>query len=101
MPAPLAAALIRGAADCPALVPLLTETRKNGYPAIERIDCPTRIVWGSGDKVLPPTRLSERFRTMVPQADWVEIPGAGHLPQIDHPERTAELVLELTAPAAA
>lgn len=100
VPAPLAAALIRGAQDCPALLPLLAETRHNGYPDLERIDCPTRIVWGTKDKILPPTRLSQRFRTMVPQADWIEIPGGGHLPQIDHPERTAELVLESSAPEA-
>ena len=96
VPAPLAAALIRGAADCPALVPLLAESRAEGYPDIGWIDCPTRIVWGTADRILPPTHLSSRFRRMVPQADWVEIPGAGHLPQIDHPERTAELVLELS-----
>ncbi len=96
VPAPLAAALIRGAADCPALIPLLAESRSEGYPDIGAIEVPTRIVWGTRDKVLPPTRLSSRFRRMVPQADWVEIPGGGHLPQIDHPERTAELVLEVT-----
>lgn len=100
VPAPLAAALIRGAQDCPALLPLLTETRQNGYPDLAAIDCPTRIVWGTADKILPLTRLSDRFRSMVPQADWVEIPGGGHLPQIDHPERTAELVLELSSPPA-
>jgi pimeloyl-ACP methyl ester carboxylesterase len=100
VPAPLAAALIRGAADCPALLPLLAETRASGYPDIARIDCPTRIVWGTEDRILPLTHLSSRFRRMVPQADWVEIDGAGHLPQIDHPERTAELVLELSSPGA-
>lgn len=100
VPAPLAAALIRGATDCPALVPLLAESRAGGYPDIARIECPTRIVWGTADKILPPTRLSSRFRRMVPQADWVEIPGGGHMPQIDHPERTAELILELSGPPA-
>lgn len=96
VPAPLAAALIRGAADCPALVHLLAESRAGGYPDIGAIDVPTRIIWGTRDKILPPTHLSSRFRRMVPQADWVEIPGGGHLPQIDHPERVAELVLEMT-----
>jgi pimeloyl-ACP methyl ester carboxylesterase len=96
VPPSLAASLIVGAADCPALVPLLAESRAEGYPDIGRIDCPTRIVWGTADRILPPTHLSSRFRRMVPQADWKEIEGGGHLPQIDHPERTAELVLELS-----
>lgn len=101
VPAPLAASLMRGARDCPALLPLLDEAREDGYPDLGAIDCPVRIVWGTKDRILPPKHLSERFRRMVPQADWIEIPGAGHLPQIDHPERVAELVLELSNPAAA
>ncbi len=101
VPAPLAAALIRGAGDCPALAPLLRETRERGYPDVGAIECPARIVWGTKDRVLPPERLSARLRPMVPEAEWIEIPGGGHLPQIDHPERTAEIVLELTGAAAA
>ncbi len=100
VPAPLAASLIRGAQDCPALLPLLAETRIEGFPAVDRGDCPTRIVWGTRDRILPPKHLSARFREMLPDAEWVEIPGGGHIPQIDHPERVAELVLELTGPPA-
>ncbi|MCB0866329.1 MAG: alpha/beta fold hydrolase [Solirubrobacterales bacterium] len=99
VPAPLAASLIRGAQDCPALLPLLAETRIEGFPAVDRGDCPTRIVWGTRDRILPPKHLSARFREMLPDAEWVEIPGGGHIPQIDHPERVAELVLELTGAA--
>lgn len=101
VPAGLAAALIRGAADCPAALPLLAQTRREGYPDLGRIDCPVRIVWGSRDRLLPVKKLSDRFRRTLPDADWVEIEGAGHLPQIDHPERIAELILEVTAPAGA
>ncbi len=101
VPAGLAAALIRGAADCPAALPLLAQTRREGYPDLGRIDCPVRIVWGSQDRLLPVEKLSRRFRDSIPDADWTTIDGAGHLPQIDHPERTAELILEVTAPAGA
>ena len=96
IPAPLAAAMIRGAADCPALAPLLVETRTEGYPDIGRIDCPVQIAWGTRDRILPLKHLSARLRRSIPNAEWIEIPGGGHLPQIDHPERTAELVLDLT-----
>lgn len=98
VPAGLAVALVRGAADCPAAMPLLAETKESGYPDLAEIDCPVRIVWGTKDRLLPLQHLSARFRQLVPQADWVEIPGAGHLPQIDHPERTAELILEVSHP---
>ena len=98
VPAGLAAALIRGAGECPAALPLLAQTRREGYPNVGRIECPVRIVWGSNDRLLPVKKLSERFRRMIPDADWAEIEGGGHLPQIDHPARTAELILEITAP---
>ncbi len=98
VPAGLAAALIRGAGECPAALPLLAQTRREGYPNVGRIECPVRIVWGSNDRLLPVKKLSERFRRMIPDADWAEIEGGGHLPQIDHPARTGELILEITAP---
>lgn len=99
VPAGLAVALIRGAADCPAALPLLTESRHNGYPDLDRIDCPVRIAWGTKDRLLPVRKLSERFRRLLPEAEWVAIDGAGHLPQVDHPQRTAELILEVSAPS--
>ena len=98
MPASLARALVAGAADCPAAMPLLLESRANGYPDLAEIDCPVRIAWGTRDLLLPVKQLSGRFRRMVPQADWAEIPGAGHLPQIDHPAEVARLVLDVSSP---
>ena len=31
-----------------------------------------------------------------PQADWVELEGVGHCPQLDVPLETAQLILEFT-----
>jgi len=95
VPAPLATALVRGAADCPAALPLLAETRR-GFPELGPIDVPVRIAWGTRDMILPYRRFSARLRRLVPDAEWTEIPGAGHLAQIDHPEEVADLVLEVT-----
>ena len=39
-----------------------------------------------GPAAADPARLRP-LPPAVPQAEWIEIPGAGHLPQIDHPER--------------
>ena len=98
VPAPLARALVAGAADCPAAMPLLLESKANGYPDLEQIDCPVLIAWGTRDLLLPVKHLSDRFHRLVPQARWTEIPGAGHLPQIDHPAEVARLVLEVSDP---
>jgi pimeloyl-ACP methyl ester carboxylesterase len=97
VPAGLARALVAGAADCPAALPLLLESKADGYPDLAEIECPVRIAWGSRDLLLPVKHVSARFRHMLPQADWVDIPGAGHLPQIDHPEEVARLVLEVSS----
>jgi pimeloyl-ACP methyl ester carboxylesterase len=97
--ASLAAALVRGAADCPAALPLLEESRRDGYPDLNRIDCPVRIAWGTQDRLLPVEKLSARLRQLLPDAEWIELEGAGHLPQIDHPRETADVILEATRAA--
>jgi pimeloyl-ACP methyl ester carboxylesterase len=100
VPAGLAAGLVRGAADCPAALPLLDEARRNGYPGLDRIHCPVRIAWGTRDKLLPVEKVSHRFHELIPDAEWIELEGAGHLPQIDHPRETAEVILEAARAAA-
>jgi pimeloyl-ACP methyl ester carboxylesterase len=59
----------------------------------ERIDCPVRIVWGTEDRLLPWPSAAARFRTdWLPHADWVELEGVGHCPQLDVPVETADLI---------
>jgi pimeloyl-ACP methyl ester carboxylesterase len=64
----------------------------------ERIDCPVRIVWGTEDRLLPWPSAAARFRTdWLPHADWVELEGVGHCPQLDVPLETAQLILGFTS----
>jgi pimeloyl-ACP methyl ester carboxylesterase len=64
----------------------------------ERIACPVRIVWGTADRLLPWPAAAARFRTdWLPHADWIELEGVGHCPQLDVPVETAQLILGLTA----
>jgi pimeloyl-ACP methyl ester carboxylesterase len=87
---------MRGAASCPAVEPLLEHAESNGWELeAEKVTCPVRIVWGSGDRVLVPPGATVRFREeWLPQAEWVELEGAGHCPQLDHPLETAQLILD-------
>ena len=62
----------------------------------ERIECPVRIIWGGADKLLRWPDAALRYREGLPGADWVELPGIGHYPQLDVPLETAELILGLT-----
>ncbi len=52
VPADLVAHQIRGAADCPIVMPLIDHAYAHGYEFEGTIDVPVRIVWGTEDKVL-------------------------------------------------
>jgi pimeloyl-ACP methyl ester carboxylesterase len=92
---------ICGAAGCKAAVPMVEHAIRAGYsldPA--KIACPVRIMWGTEDKVLPWPSAAARFRDdWLPHADWVELEGIGHCPQLDVPLETAQLIVGFTARA--
>lgn len=96
VPADLVAHQIRSAAECPIVLPLIDMTTEHGYPETRDVDVPVRIVWGAQDRVLPYPEAATRFRELIPEADWVVLDDVGHLPQLDVPERAAELILEWT-----
>jgi len=95
IPTELLAHQIRGAAACSAAAPLIEHALREGWSLdAERIACPVRVVWGTADKVLPWPGAAARFRAdWLPQADWVELEGVGHCPQLDVPLETAQLIL--------
>jgi pimeloyl-ACP methyl ester carboxylesterase len=64
----------------------------------ERITCPMRIVWGTEDRLLPWPDAAARYRRLLPHADWIELEGVGHCPQLDVPLVTAQLIVDF-APA--
>jgi pimeloyl-ACP methyl ester carboxylesterase len=95
IPPELLAHQLRGAATCPAALPLLEYGLGFDWGLdAERIECPVRIVWGTEDRLLPWPSAAARFRDeWLPQADWVELDGVGHCPQLDVPLVAAELIL--------
>jgi pimeloyl-ACP methyl ester carboxylesterase len=99
IPAELIAHMLRGVAGCHGALPMLDYALRAGYELdAERITCPVRIVWGTGDQLLPYPSAAVRFREeWLPQADWVELDGVGHCPQLDVPLETAQLILGFTA----
>lgn len=52
---------------------------------------PSLIVWGLGDRALPP-ELLERFTQALPHARVEALPGVGHWPQEEAPEQVAALL---------
>ena len=99
IPTDLLAHQMLGAASCEAVVPLIDHALREGWDLdAEAITCPVRVVWGTEDKLLPWPRAAARYREdWLPHADWVELEGIGHCPQLDIPLETAELILGFTA----
>lgn len=67
-----------------------------GRAEVERVAgsvrVPTLMLWGSQD-VLVPLAVGEHWVGKIPGAELVVIDGVGHNPQIEMPERFAEIVL--------
>jgi pimeloyl-ACP methyl ester carboxylesterase len=99
IPADLLAHQLRGIANAPDAVRLIEHSLREGFAPLdaERITCPVRIVWGIEDKLLPWPSAAARYRyEWLPQADWVELDGVGHCPQLDVPLEAAQLILGFT-----
>lgn len=58
---------------------------------IDRIDAPALVMVGEEDAAIPPTH-GRRLAECLPDAELVEVEGAGHMLPIEAPERVAEEV---------
>jgi pimeloyl-ACP methyl ester carboxylesterase len=59
---------------------------------LHRIDVPTLLIWGANDGLVS-VAYAEAYCQMIPGARLVVIPEAGHLPQVEQPERFLQHVL--------
>jgi pimeloyl-ACP methyl ester carboxylesterase len=100
IPGELIAHQLLGVARCDGALPLIEYALATGYAIdAERISCPVRVVWGTADKLLPWPAAAARYRRdWLPHADWIELEGVGHCPQLDVPLEAAQLILGFTAP---
>jgi pimeloyl-ACP methyl ester carboxylesterase len=100
IPPELIAHLIAGAANCAGVHAMIDHALRKGWsPEPERIKCPVRILWGTGDRLLRWPSSATRYRRELPHADWIELDGVGHCPQLDVPFETAQLILGFTGAA--
>jgi pimeloyl-ACP methyl ester carboxylesterase len=100
IPTGLLSHLMLGAAACHAAPALIEYASANGWTLdAAAITCPVRVVWGTDDRLLPWPSAAARYRTdWLPHADWVELEGIGHCPQLDVPVVAAELILGFVTP---
>jgi pimeloyl-ACP methyl ester carboxylesterase len=94
--------LIRAPGNCAAYDGVLRAMPHEPAPLpLDPLPCPVRIVWGAKDELLPMRGYSERWRRLLPGAEWLELDDAGHVPMYDDPAACARSVLEFTAARAA
>jgi pimeloyl-ACP methyl ester carboxylesterase len=65
---------------------------------LHRINIPTLILWGAQDGVVS-REYGQAYAAAIPNAKFVMVDNAGHLPQIDQPQAFARQILDFTADA--
>ena len=100
IPAELIAHQMLGVASARGALALIEYGLREGYGLLDaqRIACPVRIAWGTADRLLPWPSAAARLRDdWLPHADWVELQGIGHCPQLDVPLEAAQLIVGFAA----
>lgn len=98
VPPTAAAALVRNSVECPVYFELLDAmTRDRPAEPFDGVTCPVLIAWGTKDRILPRRSYSQRFRELLPSAEWITLRGLGHLPMLDDPELVAPMIAEFAA----
>lgn len=74
---------------------LIAFTKSGGYNflsnKIAQVTQPTLILWGDSDNILG-TADAEKFQQAIPHSHLIWIPNCGHVPHLEKPQATAELI---------
>jgi predicted dienelactone hydrolase len=57
------------------------------------VNCPVLLVWGAEDKLTAAAVYGRRMQDRLRQAEWRELPDAGHIPMLDAPDEVASMIL--------
>lgn len=60
---------------------------------LAKVDHPTVVLWGESDRVVD-TDYGRAFAQAVPGAQFVPLPGTGHMPQVETPEQFLPVIWE-------
>ncbi|MDN5913784.1 MAG: alpha/beta fold hydrolase [Pseudonocardia sp.] len=84
-------------AGCSVLGPLLARATIDGpIRNFVAVPCPVRIAWAGSDRTIPFRSYGRPMLEAVPDADFVVLPGVGHVPMVDNPELVAWTILQHT-----
>jgi pimeloyl-ACP methyl ester carboxylesterase len=62
------------------------------YPRLATLRPPALFIWGTHDPLVP-AAFARHVASWLPNAEQVTIDHCGHLPQVEHPARTNELLM--------
>jgi pimeloyl-ACP methyl ester carboxylesterase len=68
------------------------------YPRLSELQLPALFIWGSHDPLVP-AAFSRHVRQWLPSAEQVTIDQCGHVPQVERPDETNELLIGFFAEA--
>ena len=78
--------------ECEVIGSQLLRQRGRNFTEPVRVRVPVTIAWPEHDHVLGRPKARARFRQLVPDAEIVTLPDAGHLPMLDRPSEVAALI---------
>lgn len=89
---------LRGFTRCDGFAAILDAVVDEQLPIIAPDDpTPVVVAWGDQDRLLPPDSNEIGLRATVPNARFIRLDGAGHVPMHDDPAAVVRTILELTS----
>jgi pimeloyl-ACP methyl ester carboxylesterase len=99
VPYAMANQAIHDMASAPGFWETLHGAERTGFRNGAAIHVPVTVAFGARDRVLPPV-VARRRGQLPPQARWIEIKQAGHVPMFDQPGAVVALLLHGSGPHA-
>ncbi|MDA8266880.1 MAG: alpha/beta fold hydrolase [Actinomycetota bacterium] len=96
VPADEATVAFDGFVGCAGFTDLLAQLSPFHFEGGAAIGVPVTVAFGTRDFLLLP-RTARHRAELPPQTRWVDLPGCGHVPTWDDPERVAQVILDGTA----
>ena len=56
---------------------------------LQRLRCPTLVIWGALDRLIPPV-YGQEWQRLIPGAQLVVLEGTGHMPMFELPQQWAD-----------
>jgi pimeloyl-ACP methyl ester carboxylesterase len=87
-----AAYSIRAIGNAPSLRSAERWMSRHEWEGFDTIECPVTILWGTKDRLIG-VHQATRVKRLIPLAEVIEMPGMGHVPMADDPDRLAAAIL--------